>query len=595
MNNRKPTHRNLTVKAALACAAIGWMCWGAVDFCNAQTQPANPSGLSPDLQEVVTLSRQQMGDDVITNYIKSSGKSYKLSADDIIYLKNQGVSQGVISALLQTASLGSSPAGQNPSSAPPITLPASPQTSSGPVTAVSTVPAPASSSSDQTASTAASEETPAISPSPQPDESVPALVAPISFQVPANVPWFDTGIDVSAGQAVSITASGLASYKPGGPYATTPAGLPSVDRNSLAPGLPVGSLVGKIGPFGAPFEVGNSASFTVPAGGRLYLSYNDRVGAFGDNSGSWSVTVSLGQTSSQPVVNFAYFQGQLAPYGTWVEVPGYGQCWSPTQAITADPNWRPYYDMGQWVYTDNGWFWQSDYTWGDIPFHYGNWIIAPGYGWVWVPGYTWGPAWVFWRQAEADGCIGWAPLPPGAVLVNGGWLYHGVHYGVDFDFGLGENFFVFVGYDHFHDNILRMRNHEYAFHLPRERIRAFYGRTVLRNDFRHDEHGRLVNDGIGRDRIEQLTHHREEVMHFEERNPVGNRDKLAAQRVEDTRRQVGTQNVKPSEPGHEQFSKPVEHPEPVNKIFRPPTSLQNTSRTAPQHPTEVQKQPQKKQ
>ena len=63
----------------------------------------NQTGLSPDLQEVMTLSRQQMGDDVITNYIKSTGKSYKLSADDIIYLKSQGISQGVISALLQTA------------------------------------------------------------------------------------------------------------------------------------------------------------------------------------------------------------------------------------------------------------------------------------------------------------------------------------------------------------------------------------------------------------------------------------------------------------------------------------------------------------
>ena len=37
-----------------------------------------------------------MGDDVIVNYIRSSGKAYRLNADDIIYLNSQGVSQGVI-------------------------------------------------------------------------------------------------------------------------------------------------------------------------------------------------------------------------------------------------------------------------------------------------------------------------------------------------------------------------------------------------------------------------------------------------------------------------------------------------------------------
>ena len=45
-----------------------------------------------------------MSDDVILAYIKNSGASYNLSADDILYLNNQGVSQPVISALLQAKS-----------------------------------------------------------------------------------------------------------------------------------------------------------------------------------------------------------------------------------------------------------------------------------------------------------------------------------------------------------------------------------------------------------------------------------------------------------------------------------------------------------
>ena len=97
---------------AIVCAAIGWICWSAANFCQAQTQPANPSGLSPDLQEVVKLSQEQMSDDVITNYIKNSGKTYTLTADDLIYLKDQGVSQGVISALEQSASTSAAAADQ---------------------------------------------------------------------------------------------------------------------------------------------------------------------------------------------------------------------------------------------------------------------------------------------------------------------------------------------------------------------------------------------------------------------------------------------------------------------------------------------------
>ena len=112
MKSKKLTTMRATMKVALACVAIGWMCWSAGNTCNAQTPPSN---LSPDLQEVVKLSQEKMSDDVITTYIRNSGKTFKLGADEIIYLNSQGVSQGVISALLQTASSGGNPANQTPS------------------------------------------------------------------------------------------------------------------------------------------------------------------------------------------------------------------------------------------------------------------------------------------------------------------------------------------------------------------------------------------------------------------------------------------------------------------------------------------------
>ena len=96
MKCKKLISPKVNMKVALACGAIGWMCWSVGNVCNAQTPPSN---LSSDLQEVVKLSQSHMGDEVIINFIKSSGKSYNLTTNDIIYLNNQGVSQGVIGAL----------------------------------------------------------------------------------------------------------------------------------------------------------------------------------------------------------------------------------------------------------------------------------------------------------------------------------------------------------------------------------------------------------------------------------------------------------------------------------------------------------------
>ncbi len=114
-------------------------------------------------------------------------------------------------------------------------------------------------------------------------------------------------------------------------------------------------------------------------------------------------------SSPPPEVNYSYTD--LAPYGTWVSLPGYGWCWQP-RAVAINRAWRPYCDSGHWIYTDCGWCWQSSYSWGWAPFHYGRWATYPGCGWVWMPGTTWAPAWVSWRVA-GDHC-GWAPLPPAA-------------------------------------------------------------------------------------------------------------------------------------------------------------------------------------
>ena len=109
-----------------------------------------------------------------------------------------------------------------------------------------------------------------------------------------------------------------------------------------------------------------------------------------------------------PVVEVSYqsFYDQLSPYGTWVKYPGYGYVWMPN----AGPDFRPYATNGNWIYTDAGWTWASNYNWGWAPFHYGRWFFENGYGWIWVPGNEWAPAWVSWRGG--GDYYGWAPLGP---------------------------------------------------------------------------------------------------------------------------------------------------------------------------------------
>ncbi len=95
----------------------------------------------------------------------------------------------------------------------------------------------------------------------------------------------------------------------------------------------------------------------------------------------------------------------LDSYGQWVNVPGLGTVWRPYD----ENNWQPYYN-GQWVWTDQGWMWQSDEPYGWVVYHYGNWDYTNAYGWVWLPNYVWQPARVRWYHS--NGYIGWAPMPP---------------------------------------------------------------------------------------------------------------------------------------------------------------------------------------
>lgn len=193
---------------------------------------------------------------------------------------------------------------------------------------------------------------------------------------------------------------------------------------------------------------------------------------------------------------YSTFYDSLAPYGTWVDVAGYGPCWQPT-VVVANPTWRPYCDSGRWVYTDCGWYWMSGYSWGWAPFHYGRWFQHHRLGWCWAPDKVWGPSWVCWRYG--DNHCGWAPLPPGAWFRPGvGLTFHGRQVNGSFGFGLGVRSFAFVDVSHFRDPHLNRHA------LPAQQAAQVFHTTAASATIVGNNH-RVINHGIPVGRVAAAT------------------------------------------------------------------------------------------
>jgi len=64
----------------------------------AANQTAPP--LSQGVSEVLQLARANVGEDVIVNFIQNSHDAYGLTANQIIYLKQQGISDRIVNAMM---------------------------------------------------------------------------------------------------------------------------------------------------------------------------------------------------------------------------------------------------------------------------------------------------------------------------------------------------------------------------------------------------------------------------------------------------------------------------------------------------------------
>jgi hypothetical protein len=141
-----------------------------------------------------------------------------------------------------------------------------------------------------------------------------AQLGAYTFNVPGTTPWFDTGIDITAGWQLRVGATGLVTYNTGLP------GTAVADANggdwlggnffstAVYSNAEIHSLIGKIGGTtdlntgnpvpsgllgqGAGF-VGKSYTNLILNSGRLFLGYNDEPPYFFDNAGSFAVNITV--------------------------------------------------------------------------------------------------------------------------------------------------------------------------------------------------------------------------------------------------------------------------------------------------------------
>ena len=179
-----------------------------------------------------------------------------------------------------------------------------------------------------------------------------------------------------------------------------------------------------------------------------------------------------------------FFYHDLAPYGEWIEIDYDVFVWRPTRVHY---DWQPY-SIGRWVWSSNGWYWDSYEPFGWATYHYGRWFYDDYYGWVWAPDTQWGPSWVEWRYN--NDYIGWAPLPPYAEFRTN----VGIHFSITWR--SNPVHWHFVRYDHFH----HYNVHKY-FAAPKYKYNIF-NKTKYRTNY-YDRGGRVFNGGVGRSYVEK--------------------------------------------------------------------------------------------
>jgi hypothetical protein len=162
------------------------------------------------------------------------------------------------------------------------------------------------------------------------------------------------------------------------------------------------------------FEKGQSAAIHEGDLQNLNVARLPEPDSFDQWVSAQSETIQSGTVNTLNYISSPNYYGlsDLSIYGSWVNLPGYGNSWRP---FRVGLSWTPYMN-GIWILDPRlGWIWVSNEPWGWMPYHFGSWLLSPTLGWVWIPGgpaglRRWEPACVNWVRTGNQ--IGWVAKSP---------------------------------------------------------------------------------------------------------------------------------------------------------------------------------------
>jgi hypothetical protein len=221
-------------------------------------------------------------------------------------------------------------------------------------------------------------------------------VDPIEITVIEGSAYFSQG---PSGQAAALTTSQ-------GGVSTNPGSLTRIEATRVDQSTTVRVVSGDVRATcnGGESRIAGGATLTCGAGAAQPGQWDP---SHGDSFDHWNREredlVRRAATTPSEVAGRYEGMHDLEGHGNWVYVDN-GWYWQPTGI---DVGWRPYYD-GYWSwYGAWGWTWIPSAPWGYVTHHYGRWVHRMGFGWVWSPAPVWAGAWVVW--GAFGGYLGWAP------------------------------------------------------------------------------------------------------------------------------------------------------------------------------------------
>jgi hypothetical protein len=147
------TNKLQKLVAVATIAGLAWSASTALAQDSSVAGTVSPAAVSPvvpqlayGVPQILQLAQARVGDATIIAYIRNSGNSYGLNADQIIYLRQQGISDAVITTMLSQprAGVAAAAAPTMPAPTPAASVAYSGQVSTAPVappvTYVQTVP-----------------------------------------------------------------------------------------------------------------------------------------------------------------------------------------------------------------------------------------------------------------------------------------------------------------------------------------------------------------------------------------------------------------------------------------------------------------------